>query len=201
MNSMEHQISCSCGAVKGTLSGAARTTHCVCYCKSCQAFAHFLGRADEILDERGGSAIVQTQPSNVRFTQGLENLACMKLTEKGILRWYSSCCRTPLGNTLATARLSFVGLVHNCLETNSQNLVESFGPVQIRVHSRSAKGEPKPKNKGMFPAYARLILDLLTARLSGRYASTDYFDANTDTPVSKPRVLSPAELEHLKKKL
>ena len=27
----------------------------MCYCKDCQAFAHFLGKAGEILDERGGS--------------------------------------------------------------------------------------------------------------------------------------------------
>jgi len=70
---------------------------CVCYCRDCQAFAHFLGKVDAILDERGGSEIIQVLPRNLTFTQGIELLACMRLTEKGLLRWYAACCNTPIG--------------------------------------------------------------------------------------------------------
>lgn len=44
-------LRCSCGALRGVLRGMspARGNRVVCYCRDCQAFAHFLDR-DEILD-------------------------------------------------------------------------------------------------------------------------------------------------------
>lgn len=41
--------------------------------------------------------------------QAAENLACLRLTDKGLLRWYSTCCQTPIGNTSANWKISFVG--------------------------------------------------------------------------------------------
>jgi hypothetical protein len=43
----------------------------VCYCADCQAFARFLKRENEILDERGGTSIIQTIPANVTFAEGI----------------------------------------------------------------------------------------------------------------------------------
>ncbi len=57
-----------------------------------------------VLDERGGSQIIQVPPKNLTFTQGREVLASMRLTEKGLLRWYAGCCNTPIGNTLITPK-------------------------------------------------------------------------------------------------
>ena len=34
-----------------------------------------------------------------------------------MIRWYAGCCKTPIGNTLENHKISFVGLLHNCLET------------------------------------------------------------------------------------
>ena len=58
----------------------------VCYCYDCQAFAHFLVKSEEILDDRGGSEVIQVLPSNVTLTEGVEALACVRLTAKGLLR-------------------------------------------------------------------------------------------------------------------
>src|SRR5512138_1141593 len=102
---MSHSLKCSCGRVKGVIADAVVANHGVCYCRDCQAFAHFLGRPREILDERGGSDIVQVLPRWVTFTAGIGSLACMRLTPKGLLRWYAPCCNTPIGNTLATPKV------------------------------------------------------------------------------------------------
>jgi hypothetical protein len=31
--------------------------------------------------------------------------------------WYARCCNTPIGNTLVDYRISFIGLVHTCLQS------------------------------------------------------------------------------------
>src|SRR5271165_2181914 len=110
---MNHLLKCRCGTLKGSVGQSARVNRCICYCRDCQAFAHFLGRADETLDAQGGTDIVQTLPATIAFTQGVDALACMRLTENGLLRWYSACCSTPIGNTLANYKISFIGLVHD----------------------------------------------------------------------------------------
>ena len=71
----------------------------VCYCKDCQAFAHFLDRAD-VLDPAGGTDIFHMPPGRVKLTAGTDALRCLRLSNK-VLRWYTECCRTPIANTPA----------------------------------------------------------------------------------------------------
>ena len=113
---MNHPLRCRCGTLKGYVSHPEKVTRGVCYCRDCQAFAHFLGTTGDILDEMGGTDVVATLPKYVTFTQGVDALACMSLTETGMLRWYASCCNTPIGNTPRDFKVSHVGLIHTCLE-------------------------------------------------------------------------------------
>jgi hypothetical protein len=88
-----HPLQCRCGTLQGYVSLANMAVRAVCYCKDCQAFARFLERSDDaVLNELGGTEIVAMLPRYVHFTQGLEALVCMSLSERGLLRWYSSCC-------------------------------------------------------------------------------------------------------------
>jgi hypothetical protein len=190
---MSHPLQCRCGALKGLVANPRNANRCVCYCRDCQAFAHFLGRPDEVLDERGGTEVIQIPPKNLTFVQGIEALACMRLTEKGLLRWYARCCNTPIGNTLETPKISFIGLVHNCLENGAQPLDDSFGPVRAWANTKGAKGDPKPKVVGMGPAAWWFISRILKARLNGDYKHTPLFRADTGLPVVTPRVLSSDE--------
>ncbi len=64
----------------------------------------------------GGTDVVATLPRHVRFTQGIEALACMSLSETGMLRWYARCCNTAIGNTPRNFKVSHVGLIHICLQ-------------------------------------------------------------------------------------
>jgi hypothetical protein len=188
---MSHPLQCRCGSLKGVLSDTRKANRVICYCKDCQAFAHYLDAAGEILDDRGGSDIVQVLPKKLRFTHGVEKLACMRLTGKGLLRWYASCCRTPIGNTLATPKLSFAGLVHTCLEEpGGRSLDQVFGPVAARVHTKSARGKPKPKERGQAAIGAWFLGTVLRARFNGDYRITPFFDIHSGAPVATPHVLS-----------
>jgi len=199
---MSHPLQCRCGSLQGVLTDTQKANHVICYCKDCQAFAHFLGDAQHILDASGGSDIVQVLPKKVRFTQGVANLACMRLTDKGLLRWYASCCRTPIGNTLATPKLSFVGLVHTCLETGAGRSLDAvFGPVVACVHAKSARGEPKPKDRGIAAIGAWFFGTVLRARFNGDYKTTPFFDSNSGAPVVTPHVLSVDDRARLMQKL
>jgi hypothetical protein len=205
-----HSLQCRCGALKGLVHELHTTNRAVCYCRDCQAFAHFLGRADEVLDERGGSDIIQVAPRHVVFTQGIGTLACMRLTPKGLMRWYAACCKTPIGNTLPTRKVSYVGLVHTCLEgkasgaragaaqgeaagSKSSSLDEVFGPVRSWVNTGGARGEPKPKVVGHGRVIRWFFRTVPIARFNGNYRKTPFFDVTTGRPVVAPRVLTEAE--------
>jgi hypothetical protein len=192
---MNHQVRCRCGTLQGFIGNTARANHCVCYCKDCRAFARFLGRDQEILDTQGGTAVIQTYPANVAFTQGTEVLACMRLSERGLMRWYTSCCNTPVGNTLANYRVSFVSLIHSCVETPGHSLTESFGPVRMRVNTKGATGTVKSTPLGTISVLSRFAVTLLNARLTGSYKHTPFFSADTGAPVATPKVLSRSERE------
>jgi Family of unknown function (DUF6151) len=194
---MRHPLECKCGVIKGVVAGTSRANHGICYCRDCQAYAHFLGSTAAILDARGGSEIVQVLPSNVILTQGLGSLACMRLTPKGLLRWYASCCRTPIGNTLATPKVSFIGLLHSCLEAGNVPISDSFGPVVALANTASAIGSPKPKMQGLGRSLRWFVGTVLRARISGDYKRTPFFNAGTGEPVAVPQVLTEGDRARL----
>ena len=60
------------------------------------------------------------------FTQGKDRLACMSLSDKGMLRWYTTCCNTPIGNTMRNSRFSSMnGYISQCL-----TMPKAFNPTQ-----------------------------------------------------------------------
>jgi hypothetical protein len=120
----------------------------------------------------------------------------MRLTPKGLLRWYAGCCRTPIGNTLATPKLSFIGLLHSFLEGTTP-LDESVGPVTAWVHTDAAIGSPKPKEAGRGRVAAWFFRTVLKARFNGDYKLTPLFRLDTGSPVVNPHVLSSDQFTQL----
>jgi len=114
------EFSCRCGAVRGRVAGPGNANRVICYCDDCQAFAHHLGRTD-LLDPQGGSDIVQLAPASFSLRQGHEHVAGVRLTPKGLYRWYASCCHTPLGNTVGPA-IPFVGVPTYAFQTGDARL-------------------------------------------------------------------------------
>jgi hypothetical protein len=159
----------------------------------CQAFARFLGQAATVLDEQGGTDVVATLPKHVRFTGGLEALACLSLTERGLLRWYASCCGTLVGNTPRDFRFPYVGLVHSCLGS-PEAIERAFGPVRMRVNTKSAKGDPETMPASQAAALLRFLPKVLLARVDGSYRTTPFFTAD-GRPVVQRKVLTRGERE------
>jgi hypothetical protein len=195
---MTHSLRCACGAVTGTVANERLTSHSRCYCKDCQAFARFLGREAEILDARGGCENIQVLPKDVRFETGREHLACMRLSETGLLRWYAACCMMPIGNTPATSKLPFVALARTCLEGSAQSVDQSFGPVRHCTYTGGARGAPKLKPFGLGAIVFWLIRNRLRARFTGGFRENPFFDTATDRPIVQPKVLSPEERDRFR---
>lgn len=189
-----HPLRCRCGALQGHVELQGLRNRMRCYCRDCQAFARFLGPAERVLDAQGGSDVVQIAPHHIRITQGHEQLSVMRLSPKGMLRWYTACCRTPVGNTLDRRDKPFTGLLVQCLD--SALLAPSFGPVNASANTQSAWGEPKPRAFGLPGALLRILGMVIGSRLTGRYRDTPFFAAD-GTPVAEPRVLTPAERDRL----
>jgi hypothetical protein len=194
---LKHPLQCRCGAITGLVDRPETANRVVCYCGDCRAFAKWLGQ-DDILDDRGGSDVIQVLPRNVTFTGGADFLRCMRLTPKGLLRWYAGCCRTPIGNTLDTPTFSFIGLVHSCLQSPIQPLDRSFGPVRAWVNTESAIGEPKPAPRGMSRVIYWFIATTAKARINGDYKCSPFFQADSGTPIVVPQVLSAGDLAEAK---
>lgn len=190
---MSHPLRCRCGAVRASLELPTRLNRAVCYCRSCQAFAHFLGCEKDVLDEQGGSDIVQVRPAAVHFDQGAEQIACLRLTKEGTMRWYANCCRTPIGNTVANPKVSFVGLIHPFVTGTREERDSGFGPVTTRVFTDGAVGERRPTSTGFATAVAKLGVIILGARISGAYRRTPFFREDMKSPVATPHVLTAAE--------
>lgn len=196
------ELRCSCGTVRGVVHGVARrhANRAVCYCDDCQSFAHFLGHAGEILDAYGGTPIVQLSPARLELAAGAEQLRVMRLTAKGALRWYTACCSWPIGNTLATRQVPFLGLIETAIEAGqgADAIDLTVGPVHARAFARFARGDTSVLEKvykGPPIALALRLAGLMVRwRLRGDHKRSPFFDAETSAPVSAPHVLSPAQL-------
>ena len=190
-----HKLQCKCGSLRGQIQGTGTCSRVVCYCADCRAFAKYLGCADDVLDQHGGTEIVQLAQPRVVFTYGMQHLAELRLSAKGMLRWYAACCNTPIGNTLPERKISFFGLIHSCLEHSK--LEQDFGTHIALVNVDSAYGQPKPQPKGLPGTIWRFLLIVLSMRITGGYRRSALFD-DAGTLIVSPTILSSEQLKQLK---
>ena len=198
-------LSCSCGQIQAVIraGSAGRGTRLSCYCNDCQAFAHFLGRAGEILDAHGGSDIYQISPAQLQFTRGIEQLACVRLRPKGLLRWYAGCCKTPFGNTMPTPNIPFAGMVTSCIQRRGGVSLDSLiGPPGKGVYGRFAKGDRSAVNAYDSAPLAMIVSTLgkvLWRRLRGDHRRSPLFDKRSGQPAAVPLVLDEQALQRIER--
>ena len=135
----ELALRCRCGTVRGVARDVtpSKINHCFCYCDDCQAFAHFLGRADDVLDAHGGSEIVQMSQANGELHGGRrqdrghsahgQRVSCAG-TRAAVAR--RSATRWP------RSALPFIGVVRVFIDAPPATL----GPIRGRGFAKSAKG-------------------------------------------------------------
>ena len=190
---MSFPLRCRCGSLEGHVAQPHRAGRAVCYCRDCQAFARFLGAPERTLNERGGTDIVATSPRHVHFTRGLEHLRCMSLSPRGLYRWFAACCRTPIGNTPRDPKLSYVGLVRDCLAGSASELDAAFGPATMAVNIGSAHGQVTRAPWAALRGVLKIIRNVAGSRLSGSYKDNPFFRPGTAQPVAMPEVLTLAQ--------
>ncbi len=196
------KASCRCGTVQATVKDVTPQggNRLVCHCVDCQTYMHFLEQA-ALMDEWGGTDIFQTSPVAVRFEAGEESIACVRLSPKGLFRWYAKCCRSPIGNT-ASYGMPFVGVMRSFLQVAEDGSAaeEAIGPVRLHVQlsePMAAAIPPERPQGGAAKMFLSFGLFLLRARLRGDHKRSPFYDAETQAPRTEPHVLSLAERETL----
>lgn len=193
----EIEVRCRCGQVRGVVADPSPRTvnRVICYCDDCQAYAHQLGRAD-LLNDKGGSDIVQIAPATLRFTKGQDRIAGLRLTPKGLYRWYATCCSTPVGNTLTPA-MPFVGIPVQSFDTPRPDDV--FGAPMGAIQGKYAVGEAPAGSTGLnFGLLLRAIGRVLGWRLRGKVWPHPFFVRETRAPAYPLTVVSPERREALR---
>jgi hypothetical protein len=197
--STQIELRCRCGAVRGAVSNPSskNVNRVVCYCEDCQAFAHQLGRAD-LLDAHGGTDIVQLAPASLSFSHGQDKIAGLRLTPKGLLRWHTTCCNTPVGNTLTPA-IPFIGIVAQVFDGGTRAIDEAFGRPVGAIFGKYAVGEaPKGSTGFNLSLMLRAIGKVLGWRLSGKAWPHPFFKRESSETIYPLTVLSHQQREALR---
>jgi hypothetical protein len=192
-------VRCRCGEVEGVVANASpqKVNRVVCYCDDCQAFLHQLGRAD-LLNAQGGTDIIQVAPASLTFTKGQNHIAGVRLTPKGLFRWYATCCNTPVGNTLGPA-IPFVGIVAQTFDGGPQRAQIVFGAPLGAILGKHAIGPPPAGSTGInLTLLLRAITKVLGWRLRGRAWPHPFFHLKTREPIYPLQVLSSEERDELR---
>jgi hypothetical protein len=196
----ELHFACACGQVAGVLFdvGPGKGDHIVCHCRDCQNFTRYLGAADRVLQSHGGTDLYQGRCAKMRLSQGADRLACLHLTDAPTLRWYASCCRTPMFNTYANGRVPYLTAV-----------LANFDPDQANAALGPAIGHLfLPDDLGDVPGMPRMAMATLMRRFFGRLVRdlvsgdrrrSPLFDPKTLAPISVPHRLTMAERDNLSK--
>ena len=194
---VELPLRCKCGQVRGVARDVGPSTglRFVCYCEDCRAFARFLERPD-VLDPEGGTDIFQMPPARLGLTLGTENLRCLRLSDK-VLRWYSDCCRTPIGNTATSVRFPLVAVIHSFMDhvADGRSRDEALGAPLCRIFERSALGPLPPTAPPplSFRAFGRRTSIIFGSLVRGLGRPSPFFDERTGAPHAEPRVFTASE--------
>ena len=176
---------CGCGETSARVD-VRDGTRAICYCDDCQAFSRVTDH-ETWLDEAGGSDLFQTTPDRIEMLRGAGNLAVLRLSDKGPLRWYVTCCGAPFANTLTTRQVPF-----SSLQVHGFSDPDAAGPVSIRVNRKFARARVEGKQTPIWPMVASFMKRAAAARLSGRHRQTPFFD-DGGAPVAEVRRLTPEE--------
>ncbi len=180
------KVQCSCGQVKGEIENFLTSTpgRLVCYCDDCQDFLKQIERTD-LLDECGGTEIIPIYPKSFKITEGKDKLEVLRLTPEGLFRWYTSCCKTPFGNT--RPGFPWLGLLSTVYQSDD---LQKVGPVKSRICGKFATSTPpqgtseKMKFKDIFVVAPFLIKGFLFKK---SFPSV-YFNEDK-TPITSPTII------------
>jgi len=182
-------LKCSCGAVKGTLEVVPKSFfHVHCLCRDCQRFAKHLSNSNNILDEHGGTELLQTYPKFMKITEGKENIGGIQLNKNGLYRWHTTCCNMPMANTMNSSKIPFVGIPVTFMEfTSEKDKQDILGPVIMKAFGKYAMGKmPKDAHERFPLSFMPKILGFMIKGLVKKnYVPSPFFNGkNPIIPVT-----------------
>ncbi|MFT4703684.1 MAG: hypothetical protein ACI81R_001376 [Bradymonadia bacterium] len=183
-------LSCRCGALKGAVGNTSTlpSRRIVCYCDDCRRASLHLEPSGALLDEGGGTDIWQVTPNAVTFSEGQEHLRLLRLSPKGLFRWYAGCCNTPLANTMSSPGFAFVGVPVNAI--GGSDVAEAqIGPVQVGIYGKSATGPTcsGTHESGSPKLLLGVVTQLISSRVRGHHRPSPFFD-DAGAPVVSPEI-------------
>lgn len=179
---------CSCGQVRLELApaGVASATRLICYCVDCQTASRYLGYA---LPDHCGTGLVHSTPDRVTILSGKENLAIFRLSPNGLVRWYATCCNTPMVNMVRKPGMPFVGFVlHDTELPVADRLMGSNRNHAFTKYAPKGRGVPA-KDVNFAGIGMGVVKRMLGAYLTGRSKANPFIGADGDWPVT-PKVLT-----------
>lgn len=192
----EVPLRCKCGALRGVVAFApSKCNRVVCYCDDCQAFIDWLERP-ELLDAHGGTDIFQIPRAQVRISDGAAQLACMRLSDAGMFRFYARCCKTPIANTVPS--MNFAGV--HCAIIDVADRDRQLIPIIGGVWGKYAVGGKPPgvHDKASLGLLLRMMWRLRFI-FRGAQQPSLFFDEQKQPRVA-PRVLTAEERDAVKNK-
>lgn len=140
------------------------------------------------MDNAGGTEVYQTQPYQVEITSGLDKLAVLQLAKKGLYRWHTTCCNTPICNTMGTPKVSFMGFMVENMTAGQ----DALGPILLKYKTEQATASVPLPHGSVAKLVLRSVRNILRSRLNGRWKQNPLFGED-GRPLVKPYVLSEAE--------
>ena len=200
----EIPLSCQCGAVRGRARDPSPRTgvRLVCMCDDCQTFAHYLGRANELLDANGGSDVFQFTQARITFDEGMEHLRCLRQSPRGTLRWYAECCNTPVANLMTRPSVAFASISVRLVDLPPSERDAVLGPVRARVNARFGQPPlpPDAHPRASLATIWRSLRHVIWARMRGEHRPTPFHGAD-GRPTVEPIVLTLEERNELRSKV
>jgi hypothetical protein len=195
---MNLPLKCKCGAVTGhaEYSHKSDIKRFVCMCGDCQTFPQFLGNPESVLDKNGGTEIIPAFHWQVHLATGSDQLRSVRLSDDGLLRWYTACCRTPVGNSMSN-KMPYMGLVATLVDVADRE--REFGPVAERLMGSHGIGPlpPSTRKTNSIP-FMLYVLKFIIKGILSRKGRASIFFLPGGGPTSPPTVLSDDEYIRLR---
>lgn len=187
------EIQCECGKFRAELTRFPKNTpgRLKCYCDDCQAYLKYLKRSD-LLDENAGTEVIPAFPADIKLIQGKDLVKCVRLSPKGMFRFYTACCNTPIANTDPIR--PWAGILHRMYTVKDPEFLEkALGPVRSSIMGMYAKGTPPAGTPQKFnlKALVTVLPFILKGKLLGKAKPSPFFD--NGEPIAIPKILTSKE--------
>ncbi len=184
------EIQCECGKFRAELTQFPKNTpgRLICYCDDCQAFLHYLKRPD-LLDENGGTELIPAYPADIKIVAGKDVLQCVRLHSKGMYRFFTTCCRTPIANTDPTR--PWAGINRRAYTVKNPNrLDQELGPVKSSIMGKYAKGTPPAGTPQTFDfrGMVTVMPFIIKGKILGKAKNSPFFEKGV--AIVEPKVLT-----------